>query len=429
VIEKVIATQLLMHMSNNNILDKMQSAYKRYHSTETALLSVQNDILRFIDDGKHVLLVLLDLSAAFDTVNHSILLSFLENHVGVTGSALNMFRSYFMDRTQCVSIKNILSSVTDLTQGVPQGSVLGPILFCTYMLPLGVILQKHKLNYHIYADDTQLYCSSNTESSFDSLNSIEKCAKDIEFWMIKNKLKLNGNKTEFLILSSSRSHACRDVHLKMGDATITPSSSCRNLGVIFDSHIDMNSQISSICRSTHYHLRNIGRIRSLLPDSAAAQLIHSLVTSRLDYCNSLLYGLPDSKLSRLQRIQNIGARILSRSPKSDHVTPILKQLHWLPIKFRILFKILLITYRCLHNLAPEYITDLISIYTPSRSLRSSDLQLLAVPKTRLKSYGDRCFAAAAPREWNKLPLYIRQSTSLSCFKSQLKSYFFKQHFD
>jgi len=208
VIEKVIAMQLLMHMSNNNILDKMQSAYKRYHSTETALFSVQNDILRFIDDGKHVLLVLLDLSVAFDTVSHSILLSFLENHVGVTGSALNMFRSYFMNRTQCVSIKNILSSVTDLTQGVPQGSVLGPILFCTYMLPLGVILQKHKLNYHIYADDTQLYCSSNTQSSFDSLDSIEKCAKDIEFWMIKNKLKLNGNKTEFLILSSSRSPAC-----------------------------------------------------------------------------------------------------------------------------------------------------------------------------------------------------------------------------
>ena len=147
VIEKVVVAQLLKHLEKNNLLDKMQSAYKSGHSTETALLRVHNDIMMAVDKKKHVFLVLLDLSAAFDTVDHEILLHFLKEHVGLSGSVFCMFETYLKDHTQCVSIHNVLSSLSQLVFGVPQGSVLGPIIFCMYTLPLGAIIRSHKLMY------------------------------------------------------------------------------------------------------------------------------------------------------------------------------------------------------------------------------------------------------------------------------------------
>ena len=167
----------------------------------------------------------------------------------------------------------------------------------------------------------------------------------------------------------------------------------------------------------------------MLSDKSAVQLVHSLVSSCLDYCNSLLYGLPDSKLNRLQRMQNIAARIITRTPKSSHITPILKELHWLPIKSRILFKILLLTYRALHGLAPQYLAELLIPYQQTRSLRSANQHLLTVPKTRLKTYGERCFMAAAAYEWNSLPIVIKTARSLNAFKSALKTHLFKQCYD
>ena len=175
VIEKVIANQLLKHMEENCLLEKMQSAYRSGHSTETALLRVQNDILKAVDGKKKkvVFLVLLDLSAAFDTVDHAILLSFLENYVGLSGSVLSMLESYLQGRTQCFSINNILSDLSELVYGVPQGSVLGPTIFCTYTIPLGAIPRKHNMQYHLYTDDTQLYCASEIDSCADTMKSIE----------------------------------------------------------------------------------------------------------------------------------------------------------------------------------------------------------------------------------------------------------------
>ena len=303
------------------------------------------------------------------------------------------------------------------------------IIFCTYTVPLGTILRAHNVTYHLYADDTQLYCASDVDSSKDAVSSMESCIQDIRSWMIKNKLKINDDKTEFLIISSSRSRVQLQESLTIGHSTISSSSSCRNLGVMFDSHADMGKQVSSICRSTHFHLRNIGMIRPLLTDTAAAQLVHLLVTSRLDYCNSLLYGLPDCKIKKLQRIQNIACRIVCLAPKETDVTPKMKELHWLPVKERIQFKILLLTFKALNAMAPAYLCELVVPYAPERSLRSEDKMLLDVPMTRLKTYGDRSYEAAAAEEWNKLPLYIKESPSLNSFKSCLKTYLFKQFYE
>ena len=429
VIEKVIASRILKHMEENQLLETFQSAYKKAHSTETALLRVHNDITCAMDRQKGVFLILLDLSAAFDTVDHNILLSFLQNNIGIHGTALSLLRSYLSDRTQCVSINGVFSELNQLAFGVPQGSVLGPIIFCTYTLPVGAILRQHGLQYHIYADDTQVYCTSDLKDTEENLQRVSRCISDIRTWMISNKLKINDDKTEFLFVRSPRLSANDNVTITVGSEDITPSKSAKNLGVMFDNHMDMGEHIAAVCRSSYLQLRNIRSIRNLLTDDTAAALVHSLVSSKLDYCNSLLYDLPDTKIKRLQRIQNIAARIVAQLPKSCHITPVLKELHWLPVRGRIEFKILLFVYRCVNNLAPEYLSALLKSKQHSYGTRSKTAELLETPRTKRKMFGDRSFSTCGPRAWNTISLDIRKKPTIELFKKALKTHLFRKYLE
>ena len=208
---------------------------------------------------------------------------------------------------------------------------------------------------------------------------------------------------------------------------ISSTAKARNLGVIFDKFMNLDAHIGNICKSSYFQLKNIGSIRNVLSDDACAQLIHSLVTVRIDYCNSLLYGLSDNSLFRLQKILNIAARILCRIPKYDHISSTLRDLHWLPIRQRIIFKILILTYQAYHHTAPPYLCDMIVPYSNVRSLRSDTKMLINPyrPTPRLKTYGEKCFQYAGPKEWNNLPVTIRDSASLSIFKSRLKTHLFQ----
>ena len=160
-------------------MDPMQSAYRKGHSTETALLRLHNDVVSAVDRGYGVCLVLLDLSVAFDTIDHTILLTFLKEHIGLGGPVLDLFQSYLSGRTQCISIEGVLSELKELVDGVPQGSVLGPLEFCIYTIPIGAILRHYNINYQIYADDTQLYCAFELESFDQVFSSIRICICDI----------------------------------------------------------------------------------------------------------------------------------------------------------------------------------------------------------------------------------------------------------
>ena len=220
--------------------------------------------------------------------------------------------------------------------------------------------------------------------------------------MIQNKLKINDSKTEFLVLTSSylKQHF-NDLNTSVGNSRIAPSISTRNLGAIFDNHMSLDKQINSICKSAFFHLGNIGNIRNMLTDDACSQLIHSLVNVRIDYCNSLLYSMPDSTLFRLQKVLNTAGRIFKKIPKFSHITDILKDLHWLPIRQRITFKILLnITYQAYHNTTPDYLCELITPYCSARNLRSNDMMLVRPCHLgpRLKTYGEKFFQFAGPKE-------------------------------
>ena len=196
---------------------------------------------------------------------------------------------------------------------------------------------------------------------------------------------------------------------------------------IFDSDMSFTDQINSLSKSCHFHIRDIRRIRHLLPLSAATALANSLISSKLDYCNSLYNGFSQANLNKIQRIQNTLARVVTNTSKFEHITSILKKLHWLPIKQRIDYKLCLLTYKTLQIQQPTYLYNSLSFPSHSLSTRSSDSSVLSIPYVRT-SLGKRAFSVIAPRLWNSLPPDTRNSLSLSTFRSKLKTHLFKLAF-
>ena len=427
--EKVVESQFISHLRENKLEETFQSAYKMGHSTESALLRVHNDVLCALDEGRCVMLVLLDLSAAFDTVDHGILLSRLSHSFGVQGSAYTWFESYLSSRSQFVQFRDTSSSDRQLTCGLPQGSVLGPILYLVYSSPLGAILRRHGVGFHMYADDTQLYLDMKTTKVEDIVSArtrVEVCLRELNQWMPLNNLRLNNDKTELLVLHAKHRPKPPLDSITVGDATVEPTSSARNIGVVFDDTMSFEKHVNELCRTAFYHIRNISRIRPCLSIDSTKTLVHALVTSRLDHCNALLYGLPGYLIQRLQYVLNAAAIIITCKRKFDHVTPLLIELHWLPVRQRIVFKILLYTFKALHGATPTYLTELIRPYIPRRALRSADQLLLEQSTHKLKLIGLRAFSVCAPYLWNSLPFEIKSSASVSIFKAKLKTYLFRQ---
>ncbi len=430
-IERCVCYQLVDHMKENKLFEKLQSAYCEGRSTETALLSVKNDITLAMDEQQLTALVLLDLSAAFDTVDHQILLGRLSDRVGVKGHALKWLTSYLTGRRQQVLISGVKSEPVSLTCGVPQGSVLGPVLFTIYTLPLGDIIRSHDLKYHLYADDTQLYLSFQSRDVDQSLSRIESCISDIQSWMVRNRLKLNGDKTELLFIGTPQQQAklCHP-SISIGESAIQPSESARNLGVIFDQSMTLKAHISSVSKTAYHQLYNISVARKWLNRKAAATAIQAFVTSRLDFSNSLYYGLPNCDIIRLQRIQDAAARTLTGTKKGKRaVEKIRKDIHWLPVRQRIEYKVLLIAFKAMQGIAPPYVADLLHPYKPSCGLRSGTSTLLRERKTSLVTGGDRSFVKAAPLLWNQLPESLCAAESASSFKGQLKTHLFKKAYN
>ncbi|XP_028272704.1 uncharacterized protein LOC114443000 [Parambassis ranga] len=425
-LERAVVSQLNDHLCSNSLFDAFQSGFRAHHSTETALLKVTNDLLMASDRGLVSVLVLLDLSAAFDTVDHRILLHRLEHEIRITGTALRWFKSYLSDRFHFVHTNDVSSTGTRVNHCVPQGSVLGPILFTLYMLPLVNIIQKHGINFHCYADDTQLYLSMKPEET-EPLVRLQACLKDIKDWMSSNFLLLNSDKTEVIVFGPKHLRtSLSDNTFSLDGITLASSTTVRNLGVIFDQDMSFVSHIKQVSRTTFFHLRNITKIRSILSQSDAEKLIHAFVTSRLDYCNSLLSGCPHYSINSLQLIQNAAARVLTGSSQRDHISPVLASLHWLPVDSRIHFKILLLTYKALHGLAPLYLQDLIVPYVPNRTLRSLSAGLLVVPRIHRSRMGGRAFSYQAPLLWNQLPIWVREADTASTFKTRLKTFLFSK---
>jgi hypothetical protein len=407
--ERIAKNRLMNHLSSNKLLNSFQSAYLKSHSTETTLLSVHDHIVRAMSLQQVSCLCLLDLSAAFDTIDHSILIHRLSSWFGISGCALSWVKSYLSNRSFYVNLTGTKSSVFQLLYGVPQGSVLGPLLFILYTTPLSHIISKSASNHHLYADDTQLYMSFPATDFSSNIAHLEDTIVSICDWMSANFLSLNPAKTEFLLIGQPRQLAKLDhPTISLPDnVTLSPAISARNLGVIFDSKLSFTEHISAISKSCLYHIRDLKRLRSTIDQPTARIIATALIHSKLDYCNSLLLNLPASHLNRLQLVLNSAARAVTRTSKFGHISPILKDLHWLKINERIKYKVLSLTYKILTTNQPSYLRSLLE-FQAARSTRSSSVITLIRPSnpSRLK-LTDRSFYHQAPALWNSLPADLR----------------------
>ena len=277
------------YLDDFNFFPTMQSAYRRGYGTEMALLRVQGDIVSALDKRKEALLVLLDFSSAFDTINHQLLIDRLYNRYGITGTPLRWFKSYLQDRTQFVAIEECVSASTGVLCGVPQGSVAGPVLFSLYSAPIQDIIAAHCLQCAVYADDVQIYLSFNPKDRNQAIKRINACVNHIKSWCVANKLVLNECKTELLHFTSKFSTVSHSPAITIGDPAIHPANYAHNLGIVMDASLNMTLHVNSMCKSALLGIRKIRQIRKYLDESSTVKLVHAFVTSRLDACNSLLY--------------------------------------------------------------------------------------------------------------------------------------------
>ena len=285
------------HLEKNSLLSKYQSAYRKFFSTKTALAKVTNDLLLNLDRTKSTFYFGLDLSAAFDTLDHELLPSILETSLGFKEKVLSFLNSYLSSRSQKELIDGEYSMPRTIKTGVPQGSILGPVLFSCYLVPLEVLFERLDVNYHFYANDTViyfLYHASINQRAFDLiLTTLQK-------WFSGAKLRLNSNKTEYMFVSRKNSLNC-DIELAT-DANF--SNNVTLLGLNLDSRHSYEKQVSSVCRRCYYFLRKNYSIRDTVDRKSLIELVRVMIVSRLNYCNSLYYGLPVNIIQKLQRIIN-----------------------------------------------------------------------------------------------------------------------------
>ena len=331
ILEKLVLSQVSSYLNSHNLYNTCQSAYRPGQSTETALLKVVNDLFLSLNKGNISVLALLDFSSAFDTIDHTILVHRLHTDFGFTDTVLQWFSSYLTDRTHYVSLCNHCSDFAPVHSGVPQGSVLGPILFTMYTKPLSAIIDSHSIIYHSFADDLQLQMSAPQDRISELLHSMQSCISDVKAWATVNMLRLNDSKTELMLVTSKRSKHLHNLptSISIGNAQIPFKQSVKNLGFTLDCHLTMNAHVSNIARTCYFELRRLAYIRRFLTSTATATLVSAFVLSRIDYCNSLLFGSTHDVTSHLQRIQNYAARVILRLPMSSRITIHLKSLHWL----------------------------------------------------------------------------------------------------
>ena len=429
VLESVVARQLNVYLSDHLLLNPVQSAYRHHHSTETALLHVYSELLVELDQGRSAFLVLLDLSAAFDTINHKMLLKTLNQRFHISDQALKWIASYLDSRTFTVGMPGESSEVLDLGVGVPQGSVLGPVLFSLFTAPLHDIFSARGIKAHFYADDTQFWVSFDqrdpaNEASARELISSVFC--EVRDWMLEHQLMINPSKTVFLPVS--RKLNFNDIQPLCLDGTIIPpSKSARNLGIIFDHRLSFEKQVSDLRRICFFHLRRLNHIRPYVPSDQFESLVHSFITSRVDCCNSLYFNLPKYLVSKIQNIHNSAARCILHRRKVDSARQSLYDLHWLPVHARIRFKLAILAFKILQGDAPKYFCESIHAKVAVRSTRASTLPQLVCPsfsRPRLKSCGDRSFYSSCVAVWNSLLPELRSLPTLASFKKGLKTSLF-----
>ena len=390
-IEKAAQTQLMTHFTEHNLLAKHRNANRKNFSTETAILNICNNIWTSMENNKLTSIICLDLSAAFDTVNHSILLEVMRNYFAIADMALDWISCYLRNRKFSVHIDSFSSNTKTMNFSMPQGSILGPILFSCYVSTLMEIIPENEENFVSgYADDHALINTFHTENIDISpkLVSNISCIKD---WMNKNQLQMNDAKIEFIVFGSKHQVQRNDLKSLNIDNTIVKAKlAIKFLGAYLDESLNMKTHIDSKTKNALYNVYLIKNIRKYITQKTAKMLLCSLVLSQLDYLNSVLTDLPKAALRPYNYTQRYAARLACNKTKRDSAKDCMKTLHWLPIEFRTKFKLLTIVFKTLQGNCPSYLQTKLNTTTYQRTTRRLTTKgiTLKAPFNKKKTQGD-----------------------------------------
>ena len=415
-IERVVDIRFEKHMTNNNLHSK-NFGYKKDHSTEMLLLKIVNDLLLSCDDNTPTVVLFLDLSAAFDTVDHEKLLHILYNDIGIRGTAYNWCKSFLTNRKCKVMIGDSYSAEDLLWYGVAQGSILGPRFFNIYTKPLYKYIKPTKFEIEGFADDHQLMRRFILNAQCHALqNNIEYCLNRISQWMNDYFLKLNEDKTKILVIAPPSIQ--KEIYVGgvlLNNGCIRFDECAKNLGILIDDELSFEPQVNKVVKSCFNIIRKLWSIKRFLTIEHLQTLICSYIFSKIDYCNCLYYGINQSTLDKLQRVQNSAARLIRKIDGNLTLDEVFKKFHWLKVHERILYKILVIVHKCLIQKAPPSLCLLVSYAESDRTMKLCE--------TRVKTkFGDRAFSHVGPKLWNMLPWAVRKVNITDVFKKSLKSY-------
>ena len=420
VAERLVHQQLTTYLESNNLLSPCQYGFRRGRSTEMALLTMTEQILHGMENHKFSLLCLLDLSKAFDSVPHRKLLDKL---LGL-GISNPWFESYLSGRTQAVRMGNILSNSAAVNCGVPQGSILGPLFFIIHIndIPSRIKERVPRTEVAVYADDIQMLNQTsrrNIQQMFDdgsnNIETAQQCFGGLG-------LRMNASKTQSMLCGSSQALVRIGVvpNLMIHGETLDTEAVVKDLGVHIDAHMTFSVHVDHLVQQMCGVLCYLSRIRHYLTEDATKLLVTTLVLSRLNYCSVVWAGIGKTDVHKLQKMVNFAARVIYCKRKSEHVTPLLKNLNWLTVENKLRFDTLVLMYRVAHCTAPGGVTALFR-YVHETSMRTTrQSRDFYEPMGRTEA-GRRTVAYRGSRLWNNLPQSLRDAPSLSSFKRQLRS--------
>ena len=344
----------------------------------------------------------------------------MQEEIGVDDIALQWFKSFLDQRTQRVKIENEYSDSLQVPCGAPQGSILGPRIFNINVRSQPKVFKQCKFTSSSFADDSNGRKRFALTFQFNNLkNDIVNCLQHIIDWSNAHYMKINPDKTEILLLrpdSLNKEVIIRGVIFE--EQCIRFSTAVKNVGVWLDINLNMEKHINQIVSHGFKILKDIGRVKKCLERSHIERLVHAVISSRLDYCNSLFMNVSKDNLFKLQKMQNTAAKLVLNRRKRESATLALKELHWLDVDSRIIFKVLLMVFKMLRGYCPNY-----GLVYKGFNGRCDDFLMLETPNFKTV-YGKRVFAYHSSRLWNALPVVVRSEENVEKFKKLIKTILF-----
>lgn len=420
-LERIVFKQLVHHLSENNILPSLQSGFRKHYSTATALSRVTNDIARAADSSMVTFLVLLDFSKAFDIINHDLLVSKLV-YYGCSGSALRWFVSYLDCRVQQVRLLNVLSSVLPVTRGVPQGSILGPVLFSIFTTDISNVILGS--NYHLYADDTQVYISCRPADVDDAISDLNLDLARVYSWACDNGLMLNPQKTVAVCIGSAvlRAHAISEMthQLELSGRLIPLSPHSRNLGLTFDQHFSFEPHVNKKLSLCYFKLKTLYKFKCLLPPNVKWNLCSALILSQIDYCGVVYFNFLTKELkNRLQVLQNCCFRFSYSISRYDHITPYYNANNILKLEHRNTLLFATFLYNVVRSGLPEYLCGLLVYRSDIHDRNLRNLSYLTVPKHNTTKF-EGCFEHNASKVYNQFIFLFEGALTVQSLRFKLR---------